>query len=855
MVGIVIVTHSDDLAKAVCSLALQMSLGKNVPIAPAGGLDDGGFGTSITKIQNALEKVYSDDGVLVLMDLGSAIMTVQMFLEMLPEEKREKIALSNAPLVEGAIAAVVASAQGFKLQEVKNASEKILSVPKLGEEISSKKVVAQAEEVDKTEGNLISIEVVVPNPVGLHARPASLFVQEASKFKSKITIQNISANKPPVDAKSMMEVAFQGTAKKGEKLRITAQGEDAKQAIDTLKKLVESGFGEMDVTSTNVKPLGKPVTESENLVKDAQINAEGSIPYETLELSGIPASPGYVVAPAFLFMEISFDVEKRTIADVEEEINKLDEAVNKAISEIDSIRKKVEENGNKNEAQIFEFHKMILQDKNLIGEIKKKISNEKVNAEYAVKEVFEEWRIKFEKLNDAYMKLRAADIKDIGDRVISILTGKKKQSMSSIKEPVIIVAKDLSPSDTALLEKDKVKGILTALGGSTSHTSILAKMWGIPAVVGAGDQVLSITSGTLVAIDGMNGKVVINPKADLKVEFEKKEEERIENENKVLKHAFEPAITTDGKQVEVVANIGDIPSAYDALKFGAEGIGLLRTEVLYLERQNAPDEDEQYNFYKQIGEIIGKRPLIIRTADIGGDKPLPYLKFPNESNPFLGLRAVRLYFEQPDFFLTQIKAILRAAVGFNFKIMLPMISSVDEVVRVKNLIEQAKDELLKEGKEFNHRVDLGIMVEIPSAAILADKIVEEVDFFSIGSNDLTQYTLAVDRGNESVSSYYQPFSPALFRLFKMVIDAAHTQGKWAGLCGELAGERDAVPVLLGLGLDEFSMSPRSIPSVKALIRSLNYEKTKSFGENVLNAKNEKEVKELIRVFFKDSNID
>ena len=846
MVGIIIVSHSDLLAKAVCDLALQMSLGKSVPIAPAGGLDDGAFGTSINKIQSALDSVYSDDGVLVLMDLGSAIMTVEMLLEMLPEEKRNKIALSNAPLVEGAIAAVVASAQGLNLEEVKSAAEKVLSIPKLVEESSKENEpdVTEIKENKEVKADIFSEEVVVPNPVGLHARPASLFVQEASKFKSRITLQNISANKPPVDAKSMMEVAFGGTARQGEKVLITAQGEDAEQAIKALKELVESGFGEMNVEKPDTKVVEQEVLDKKNFEEQSIAKKEINENSEVKELSGIPASPGYVVAPAFLFSEATFDIEKKSVEDVKQEIERVESAISKALIEIDGIRKKVEESGNKSEAQIFEFHKMILQDEKLISEIRERILKEKVNAEYVVKEVFEEWKVRFEQLEDPYMKLRSADIKDIGDRVISILTGKTKRSISSFAEPVILIAKDLSPSDTALLDKSKVKGIVTAFGGATSHTSILAKMWGIPAVVGVGLKILEVPSGTFVAIDGVNGKIIINPKNDLRIEFESKEKERIAHENEIILHAAEPAITKDGKRVEVVANIGDIPSAYDAIKYGAEGVGLLRTEVLYLERQNAPDEEEQYNFYKQVAEIIGKRPLVIRTADIGGDKPLPYLKFPKEDNPFLGLRAVRLYFEQPRLFITQIKAILRAAIGFDFRVMIPMVSSVDEVVRVRDLINQAKDELYKEGKEYNDKIEVGIMVEIPSAAILADKFIEEVDFFSIGSNDLTQYTLAVDRGNESVANYYQPFSPALFRLFKMVIDAAHSQGKWAGLCGELAGQKEAVPGLLGLGLDEFSMSPRSIPEIKALIRKINYEKTKELAEEILLAKNEKEVKEL-----------
>jgi phosphocarrier protein FPr len=850
MVGIVVVAHSEELAKAVCTMALQMSLGKDVPIVPAGGLDEGGFGTSLSKIQNALDKVYSDEGVLVLMDLGSAVMTAQMLLEMLPEEKRSKIVLSKAPIVEGAIAAVVASAQGLTLKEVHLAAEEALTTPKIMEETPQTEIGERAV----SEFPILNVEVIVPNPVGLHARPASLFVQTASKFKSKITVQNVSHNRPVVDAKSMMEVASGGTARQGEKLRITAQGEDAEEALSTLKGLIESGFGEMEEVKPQTKEVepekGEAKSEKE-VAPEIEKEQAHTQAVRTAEFFGTPASPGYALAPVYLFSEISVNVEKQKINNVQDEIERVEKALSKAIFQIEEIRKRVAEGGDEKVAQIFDFHKMVLEDNSLVAEIKDRISKEQINAEAVVDEVFDKWRAKFEKLDDPYMRLRVADIKDVEMRVIGILTGHERRSISSINEPVILVAKDLSPSDTALLDRGKVKGIATAFGGATSHTAILAKMWGIPAVVGLGMQIVDIPSDSIIALDGSNGKVFVNPTSGIRLELEERQKEFETVEKESLLHAFEPAVTKDGKQVEVVANIGDVSSANDAVRFGAEGVGLLRTEVLYLERQSAPDENEQYNFYKKVGEIMEKRPLVIRTLDIGGDKPLPYLKIPKENNPFLGLRAIRLCLEQPHLFSTQVKAILRAGVGFNFKIMLPMISSIDEVLNAKELIEQAKEELRKEGKNFKNDSEVGIMVEIPSAAILADKIIEYVDFFSIGSNDLTQYTLAVDRGNESISRFYQPFSPALFRLFKMVIDAAHSLGKWAGLCGELAGQKEAVPGLLGLGLDEFSMSPRSIPSIKALIRKLSFEKTKPFAVELLYAKNADEFKELTAEFFKE----
>lgn len=850
MVGIIIVAHSEELAKSVCEMALQMSLGKDVPIVPAGGLEDGSFGTSISKIQGALDQVYSADGVLILMDLGSAVMTTQMLLEMLPEEKKKKIVLSNAPLVEGAIAAVVASAQGLPLEKVYLAAEQAINTPKIGEVAT----VTKTEEKTKEDQSVSKVEVVIPNPIGLHARPASLFVQTASRFKSRITLRNISRSGPVVDAKSIMEVATGGTARQGERVLITAQGEDAEEAVSTLKQLIESGFGELGEAETlpRVKVQEKL---SETVGEEIKKSQKTEFDSANIEFSGIPASPGYAIAPVFLLSEPVITVEKQKIGNINAEIERVMTALNRAKSQIEEIKVKVLESGDKKVAQIFDFHKMLLEDDKVINEIIEVITKDQINAEFAIEEVFEELRSKFEKLDDQYMKLRAADIKDLEVRVLGILKGKERVDLTSLSGDVILIAKDLSPSDTALLDKTKIKGIATAFGGATSHTSILANMWGIPAVVGLGEDVLNIPEGSIVALDGSKGKLIVNPTDDMRIEFESKRKNFESSERKLMQNISEPAITRDGKRVEIVANIGDIPSANDALKFGAEGVGLLRTEVLYLERQTAPDEKEQYNFYRSIGEIMGNRTVVIRTFDIGGDKPLPYLKIPKEENPFLGLRGVRLYFEYPSLFLTQVKSILKASVGFNFKIMLPMISSVDEVLKIKEMIEQVKEDLSKHGEEFSKNLELGIMVEIPSAGILSDKIVDYVDFFSIGSNDLTQYTLAVDRGNENVSKFYQPFSPALFRIFKMVIDSAHAKGKWVGLCGELAGQKEALPALLGLGLDEFSMNPRSIPLIKTLIRKLEFEKAHSLALELLNVKNASEFIALTMEFFKKEGIE
>ncbi|MDI6868807.1 MAG: phosphoenolpyruvate--protein phosphotransferase [Coprothermobacterota bacterium] len=835
MVGIVVVAHSEELAKGVCALARQMSQRQDLPIIPAGGLDDGGIGTSMLKIEQAIELAFSEDGVLVLMDLGSAVMTTQVYLEMLPPEKRSRIRLSNAPLVEGAIAAAVAASLGDNLDQVQAAAENALSLPKIPQEAQ-----APSEKGEEAiEGPTFSVELVVPNPIGLHARPAAIFVQTASRFSSRIKVQNIShPGRPAVDAKSMMQVASQGTARQGEVIRITAQGEDAEKAIEELKKLVLSGFGEME-TAAAAPQVGEARVEEkreEKVTKPLPI------------LKGIPASEGIAVAPAYIYRPGETRVEVTHVEDSDAETLRFRKALEEAQAQLAIVQQATSAKAGEKTGAIFEFHKEVLNDNLIKSAIEDMIIKERINAEGAVSSVFASWEEKFAKLDDPLMRERAVDIRDVKERLLGLLSGREARPALETVEDIILIALDLTPSETATLEKGKIKGIATARGGPTSHSAILARMLGIPAVVGLGNAVLNIEHGTLVVLNGSQGTLEINPSQDQVLRYRSLEESLMKKRRGELREASLPATTLDGKRVEVVANIGNVESALEAIQMGAEGVGLLRTEFLYLERETAPSEEEQFQAYFQIAEIMGKRPLIIRTLDIGGDKQLPYLKMEPEMNPFLGLRAIRLCLKEPEIFLTQLKAILRAAVGHNIKIMLPMIATVDEVIQAKELILKAKEALSRSGAQFVEDLEVGIMVEIPSTAILADVLVKEVDFFSIGSNDLTQYTLAADRGNELVNYLAQPLDPSIFRLIRQVIEAAHAQGKWAGLCGELAGQREAIPILLGLGLDEFSMNPKSIPPAKALIRKLSFGECHSLALEVLKARNAREVEKMVDDF-------
>lgn len=836
MVGIVIVAHSEELADGVVAVASQMTAGQAVPIAAAGGMEDGSIGTSLERIQQALDATYSGDGVLILMDLGSAVMTTEMLLEMLPPEQRARIRMSNAPLVEGAIAAAAAAAQGDDLDRVQHAAETAMAFPKIPEQAAPESVEALVAPVGPVE----SAELVIPNPIGLHARPAALFVQTAARFTSQITVQNVTQNRRVVDAKSMMQVASQGTARQGERIRIVAQGDDASEAIGALRELVEAGFGEMEVT----EPAPAVKTSAPKPAVALRIPKGPPAP----RLKGIGVSEGYVVAPAFVYRRPGLQVQRCTVDDPQAERERFRQALDTALEQLDQIQQQVSADADEQTGRIFEFHRLMLKDAGLVGAIEAKILGQRCNAEAAVEEVYVEWVNRFGSLEDDLMRVRAADVRDVGNRLLALLMGESGSDLSHLPGRVIVVAEDLVPSETALLDRTKVRGLATALGGETAHTAILARMLAIPAVVGLGAGILALSSGTMLALDGESGLVEVDPSPEVVRNYQAQQECWMAVQAEALEHAREPAVTRDGRRVEVVANIGDVASAREAIRHGAEGVGLLRTEFLYLERTTLPDEEEQFAAYRAIAEAMEQRPLIVRTLDVGGDKQLPYLDIGPELNPFLGVRAIRLSLARLDIFQPQLRAILRAAVGHNIKIMFPMIATRDEILWAREALDQARKDLAAAGMPLAEQVEVGIMVETPASAVLAPILAQEVDFFSIGSNDLTQYTLAADRGNERLSYLYRPLDPAVLHLIRMVIEAGHSAGKWVGLCGELAGQRHAIPILLGLGLDEFSMTPCAIPLAKQLIRKLDYGQMQALAQEVLALGSACEVEERMARF-------
>jgi phosphotransferase system enzyme I (PtsI) len=565
------------------------------------------------------------------------------------------------------------------------------------------------------------------------------------------------------------------------------------------------------------------------------------------QIQGIATARGFAIGPVFHFQQVDLRVEKNFISDPDEEINRLDQALLAATKQMQDVYGAAKAEMAADQASIFEAHLMMLEDPELLGSIRETIAERKLNAEFAVKEATEHYAQTLEGMGNKYFKSRAADVRDIAARLLRLLLGINNANISQLTQPSIIIAKDLTPSDTVLLDKHKVLGFCTVVGSESSHTAILARALGIPAVVGGGLEVLSIPDEQNIILDGLSGTVFIDPTDELIEIYRAKKISIKASAEKAIARCHEPALTDDGCQVEVVANIGNLEDAKTAVENGAEGVGLLRTEFLFMERNTLPDEEEQYQAYSAILDVFGQLPVVLRTSDIGGDKELPYLDLAKEMNPFLGVRGLRLSLTHPEELLKpQLKAALRAGVGHDLRIMFPMVAAMTEIRQARKVVEQCKAELANDGKQVGEKIQVGIMVEVPSAALMADKLAPEVDFFSIGTNDLTQYTLAVDRTNSQLAYLTSAFSPAVLRLIQNVILHAHKSGKWVGLCGELACEPLAIPILLGMGLDEFSMNPIAIPTAKQTIRSLEVSECRKLAEEILKFESADEVKAYVQ---------
>ncbi|HDG9921780.1 TPA: phosphoenolpyruvate--protein phosphotransferase [Staphylococcus aureus] len=568
-------------------------------------------------------------------------------------------------------------------------------------------------------------------------------------------------------------------------------------------------------------------------------------------IKGIAASDGVAIAKAYLLVEpdLTFDKNEK-VTDVEGEVAKFNSAIEASKVELTKIRNNAEVQLGADKAAIFDAHLLVLDDPELIQPIQDKIKNENANAATALTDVTTQFVTIFESMDNEYMKERAADIRDVSKRVLSHILGVELPNPSMIDESVVIVGNDLTPSDTAQLNKEFVQGFATNIGGRTSHSAIMSRSLEIPAIVGTKSITQEVKQGDMIIVDGLNGDVIVNPTEDELIAYQDKRERYFADKKELQKLRDADTVTVDGVHAELAANIGTPNDLPGVIENGAQGIGLYRTEFLYMDRDQMPTEEEQFEAYKEVLEAMGGKRVVVRTLDIGGDKELSYLNLPEEMNPFLGYRAIRLCLAQQDIFRPQLRALLRASVYGKLNIMFPMVATINEFREAKAILLEEKENLKNEGHDISDDIELGIMVEIPATAALADVFAKEVDFFSIGTNDLIQYTLAADRMSERVSYLYQPYNPSILRLVKQVIEASHKEGKWTGMCGEMAGDETAIPLLLGLGLDEFSMSATSILKARRQINGLSKNEMTELANRAVDCATQEEVIELVNNYVK-----
>jgi phosphoenolpyruvate-protein phosphotransferase/dihydroxyacetone kinase phosphotransfer subunit len=807
MVGLVLVSHSRALAAAVQELVTSMS-GSTLPIAIAAGAgpERAELGTDATEILNGINSVMSDEGVLVLLDIGSAILSAETALEFLDEPQRRKVRLCGAPLVEGAIAAGVLAALGASLDEVRREAQKALRRKTEHLDASAEDHHdSQAEETISGDSPLLTATVVVRNPHGLHARPAADLIRLAARFDCEILVRNLTNGKGPASAKSMSALAAIEILQ-GHEIELAVRGPDAESALAELKSRIEAGLGEA-LELPNAREAG-----TEMAVEHAATAGP------------VPVSPGIAIGALFLWKLVHSEIPVQKVSDTRKEREKLRRAIEAAKAELARDETTLRQSLGKEEAEIFRAQALILEDPELLEASEKAIGDGHQNAAFAWERSYQAAAAAYQGLSDEYLRQRAADVQDIGHRVLEAL-GIQRRQAPHLPQPGILVADDLTPAQVAGLSRESVVGVICLQGGRTSHAAILLRARGIPAIAKAKpmfdrESVRPVNGTTTAAFDGESGKLWINPSAEELQELQSWKETREQETARVARLSHEPATTTDGHTVKIFANLGHAAEAPDALDNGAEGVGLFRTEFLFLNRDDVPGEEEQFAVLRALKEAMDQRPVVVRTLDIGGDKPVPALSLPSEANPFLGVRAIRLCLERRELLRTHLRAILRAAHDGNFRIMFPMITDLQELQQARAELEAVHAALESEKKAHAWPIPLGIMIEVPSAAVLIEQLASSVDFFSIGTNDLTQYVLAADRGNPGLAHFHDALHPAVLRLISRITRAAHKEGKDVGVCGEAASDPVAATLFIGLGVDELSLAPALIPKIKDSIRRI-----------------------------------
>ena len=876
MVGIVVVSHSEALAEGVVALAREMG-GDELSLQAAGGMDEPGvLGTDAERVRAAIERAMSDDGVLVLMDLGSALMSAEFALEMVGESAGP-VRLSDAPLVEGAVAAAVAARGGATLDEVAAEARGALAMKssQLGDDgpvpggavpdaaapdgavpdgavpdgavpdaaAPGRPAPAEAGP-SRAPGSSaatpdVLAELPVRNAIGLHARPAARFIELVRSFDADVRVAKAGGGEP-VRATSLTNVVALG-ARRGDTLVVSATGPQAREALDALRELADHGFGDglapdgvqsvapppaRDRTAN--APDGSVVADVADAAPTSATSAQIMPPQPADVLTGVPASAGIALAPArHLHGSRAFVAPpERECKSHARERALLDEAIGTARAAIGRDRDVIAKRAGRAEAEIFDAHLALLDDEALLDPAREAIDAGAI-AERAWHDAAESVAQRYRSLSEPLLRERATDVLDVGRRVLDAITG---EDSPGVNHAGIMIAGELTPADAAGLDPALVEGIATAHGAATAHAAILARALGLPAVVGLGEAVLAIAEGTPLLLDGDAGTLTVQPAAEVVREAQARRERAQERRAAARERTREPGVTRDGTRVEVFANLGNAGEAAGAVQLGAEGVGLLRTEFLFLGRAELPDEEEQIETLREIARALDGRPLVVRTLDAGADKPLAALPMPAEANPFLGVRGIRVGLERPELLETQFRAILRVAAEYPVKAMLPMVATAGEVLRAREVLERARAVT-----RLPAPLDLGIMVEVPAAALTASHLAPLVDFFSVGTNDLTQYTMAAERGNERLSSLLAGPQPAVLALVRATVQAAAEHGRWVGVCGELAGDPAAAVLLVGLGVTELSMAPALIPEVKAALRSVDLPEAQAIATAALDA--------------------
>ena len=838
-VGLVLVSHSRQLAEGAAELARAMA-GEDVRIVAAGGMapPEEALGTDAALVAAAVVEAWSERGVLVLMDLGSALLSGEMALDLLPPAKRDRVLLSAAPMVEGAVAAAVAARLGEPLERVAAEAEGSLEAKRLqvGEPAQAQgSAPAAAAPMPLTEpaagAPTAEVRISIELPLGLHARPAARLVRTTAGIDAEVVAANASTGRGPVSARSLNALATL-QVRHGQDLMVRATGPAAEAAIEAVRALVARRFDEPP--EAQLAPAPTAASPAANAAPPAAPSSLGRASGER-ELRGIAASPGMAAGALRFLEEADLPVPEGDAADPAAELEALDHAVAVTRVELEELREATRARAGDYQAEIIDADLLFLDDPALAEPAKEAVLRRHRTAAQAWAEISAGLRRTWEELDDPNMRLRAADLAGVSRRVLGHLLGRRGVG---IRAEGILVASDLAPTDTASLDPDLVLGIATAGGGPTSHSAILARALGIPAVVGLGSELLALSPGVAALLDGDRGALTVDPSPGALRHARATARQRRRTAARAAAAAASPALTRDGVAVEVAANIGSVEEASRATEAGADAVGLLRSEFLFLHATAMPGEASQTEAYTEIARRLQGRPLTIRTLDVGADKPLPYLRSVAEDNPALGLRGIRLGLALPDVLLTQLRAVVATARGFPVRVMFPMIAGAGELIRARAILDRAiGDEPVA--------LEVGVMVEVPSAALTAPTLAAHVDFFSVGTNDLSQYALAADRGNAEVAAVADAHHPAVLRLIAEAVRGATSRGRWVGVCGELAGEVDAVPLLIGLGVRELSVAVPAVARVKEAVRAVDSRECNQLAEAALELEDAAAVRRLV----------